>query len=173
MAQRDLNRAVESLLGDPRFLRRFRRDPERAVRGLDLTGDELGALTRGDARELLALGVDPAYVWPSAPRETAVRAWLARSGTKLAPAAFLAALLAAFATAGTASAARTGGRRTALRRLVRHAGIRRTGLRRALVRARADRKAPPGLRRAARRAGRTGIRRAIRRVAPAPQEPTG
>lgn len=172
MAERDLNRAVESLLGDARFLRRFRRNPERAVRGLDLTGDELAALRRGDARELLALGVDPAHVWPAAPAEARTRAWLARSGTKLAPAAFLAALLAAFGGTGTAQAARAGGRRTALRRLVRHARVRRTGLRRAFIRARADRKSPPGLRRALRRAGRTGIRRAIRRVAPEPPQPT-
>ena len=54
-----LNRAVEQLLLDKRFLRRFRRDPERTLEAFDLTGEEVEAVKRGNAHELLRLGLDP------------------------------------------------------------------------------------------------------------------
>ena len=170
MARNDLNRAVELLLEDPGFLRRFRRNPERALRGLDLTAEEIAALKTGDARELVRLGVDPAHVWPRAEDRVQLRAWFLRYGRRLAPASFVVALLAVAGGAGTAQAVR--GRRISLRRLTRHAGLRRTGLRRAVARvARRDEKLPRGLFRALRRARTTGIRRAIRRHMPA--EPDG
>lgn len=172
MARNDLNRAVELLLADPSFLRRFRRNPERALRGLDLAAEEIAALKAGDARELVRLGVDPAYVWPRAEDRAPQRAWFLRNGRRLAPATFVVALLAVAGGAGTAQAVR--GRRVALRRLTRNAGLHRTGLRRAVARV-VDRgeKPPPGLRRAVRRAGLTGIRRAISRVAPTVPTPDG
>ena len=56
-----LNRAVERLLLDKRFLRRFRRDPEGALRSFELTAEEVEAVKEGDAARLVALGLDPSY----------------------------------------------------------------------------------------------------------------
>lgn len=165
MARESLNAAVERLLVDRGFARRFRRNPERALRRYGLGADEVEALKRGRADELLALGVDPEYVWPRA-EAAGLEPWLLRNARRLAPVTLLAALT--LVGAPTALAARQG-RARALRRLGRHAALRRTGLRRAFARTLGrERHSPPGIRRAIRRAGPTGIRRAIRRIAPEP-----
>jgi hypothetical protein len=176
MARESMNDAVGRLLTDGAFLRRFRRNPERALRRYDLTETEIEAIKRGDARELLALGLDPAYVWPKA-QAAALEPWLYLNARRLAPAAFLAAALALLA-APTARSAREGppgrpgppGRVRALERLTRVAGRRRTGLTRAFVRAARHDAAPPGLFRAVERTDATGVLRAISRIAP-PEEP--
>jgi hypothetical protein len=172
MARESLNDAVERLLGDGDFLRRFRRNPERALRRYELTETEIEAVKRGDAHELLALGLDPAYVWPKAPASV-LAPWLCLNAKRLAPAAFLAAalaLLAAPTARGVEQRPGPPGRRRALGRLTeqmtRHP---RTGLRRALARTSRDKEPPPGLPRAVEHAGDTGVARAIERVAPPPE----
>lgn len=87
-----LNRAVEQLLLDKRFLRRFRRDPERALERFDLTGEEVEAVKRGNAHELLRLGLDPTYVWP---RDDSgfLQSWIVRHSKRLTPALVLAAFV--------------------------------------------------------------------------------
>jgi hypothetical protein len=87
-----LNRAVERLLLDKRFLRRFRRSPEAALRPFGLTGEEIEAVKDGDAERLIALGLDPSYVWPKA-RPPAVPLWAFARAKKLTPAFVLAALM--------------------------------------------------------------------------------
>jgi hypothetical protein len=159
-----LNKAVGALLSDRRLVRRFRRNPERALRRFGLAPAQVDALKRGDAAELLALGVDPAYVWPKTEADAVFRRWLLLNPRRLAPVAFAVAAIAAFPAAATAaySARRSGPRaRIAARRLARRAlrpaaryGLRRRALARAL---RLDRVAARqrALRRIAGRAQRT------------------
>jgi hypothetical protein len=172
MARESLNDAVERLLTDGAFLRRFRRDPERTLRRYDLTETEIEAVKRGDARELLALGLDPAYVWPKV-QTAALEPWLFQNARRLAPAAFLAAalaLLAAPTARGVEGQPGPPGRMRALRRLAEVETDRDTGLPRALVQATRDDEAPPGLPRAIEHAGVTGVPRAIERIA-SPEKP--
>jgi hypothetical protein len=134
MKNEGLNEVVERLLADRRFQRRFRKDPERAVRGYGLTSVELDAVKRGDERTLIGLGVSPDLVWPElAARNGVVWGWLLHPGRKLAPAAFVAALLVAFpaqaATGRRASGGRYVRRRAARRAAGRH--LRRASARRA------------------------------------------
>jgi hypothetical protein len=168
MARETLNHAVERLLTDGAFMRRFRRNPERALRRYELTETEIEAIKCGDARELLALGLDPAYVWPKAQTAT-LEPWLFQNARRLAPAAFLAAALALLGAPLARGAQNPPGRARATRRLARVAARHRTGLRRALVRT--GRNAPPGMRHAVGRAENTGIVRSVERVAPPPTEP--
>jgi hypothetical protein len=86
-----LNRAVERLLLDKRFLRRFRRNPEAALKPFALTSEEIEAVKDGDARRLVGLGLDPSYVWPKRPRP--VPFWALARAKKLTPAFVLAALV--------------------------------------------------------------------------------
>jgi hypothetical protein len=107
-----LNLAVERLLLDKRFLRRFRRDPEAALRPYAMTNEEIEAVKAGDARLLLGLGLDPNYVRPKI-HSPGLRAWILRHAKKLAPAVVLAALAlpaspALAAPAGNARRARVG-----------------------------------------------------------------
>jgi len=88
-----LNAAVERLLSDSRFLRRFRRHPERTLAVYELTHEEIEAVKRGDAPELLALGLDPRLVWPRVQAESPL-VWLVSRMRPLSPALVLAALLA-------------------------------------------------------------------------------
>lgn len=146
-----LNRAVEALLSDGRLLRRFRRKPDRALRAYGLTAAEIEAVKRGDAAELLALGLDPALVWPKAPTDSVFRRWLLAHPQRLAPVAFAVAVIASAPAA--AGAAR--GRRISLVHRERSARI----AARALLRV--NRNAPRAVRlRARRRALR--VERALR-----------
>jgi Aromatic-ring-opening dioxygenase LigAB, LigA subunit len=86
-----LNRTVERLLLDRRFLRRFRRDPEAALRPYALTHEEIEAVKAGDAAVLIDLGLDPSYVRPKV-SSPGLRTWVLRHAKKLAPAVVLAAL---------------------------------------------------------------------------------
>lgn len=156
-----LDRAVERLLDDARFLRRFRKDPDAALRPFQLSEREVEAVKRGDAEELVALGLDPRFVWPSLKATSGGRRWLARSGRKLAPLAF--AVAAAALWPGSAQAVRTApGQRRAARRIARAASRHRSGLPRAISRART--RTAPGLRAAARNAARTGTVGAVESV---------
>jgi hypothetical protein len=87
-----LNDAVERLLLDKRFLRRFRRNPEAALEPFALTTEEIEAVKNGDARWLVGLGLDPSYVWPKA-RSPLVPLWILARAKKLTPALVLAALV--------------------------------------------------------------------------------
>jgi Aromatic-ring-opening dioxygenase LigAB, LigA subunit len=86
-----LNRAVERLLLDKRFLRRFRRDPEAALTPFALTAEEIEAVKEGDASRLIGLGLDPRYVWPKV-RSPLLPMWVLARAKKLTPALVLAAL---------------------------------------------------------------------------------
>jgi hypothetical protein len=123
--QQGLNAAVEQLFSSPRMLRRFRRNPDRALSRFDVTPAEVAALKSGDAGKLLVMGMNPAWVWPQPPGH-AVQNWLQRNARRLAPAAFLAAVMVAWPAAGHAA---TPSRRTLLRRatmyLRRHPAIAR------------------------------------------------
>jgi hypothetical protein len=88
-----LNRAVARLLDDPGFLRSFRGSPQRACDGLGLSPEEIEALKRGDAEELLALGLDPSNMRPGAPPVFAVQFWAVHNAERLDPVALLAAAL--------------------------------------------------------------------------------
>jgi hypothetical protein len=88
-----LNAAVERLLSDSRFLRRFRRRPERTLAEYELTDAEVEAVKRGSAPELLALGLNPGLVWPRVQAESSL-AWLVTRVRPLSPALVLAAMLA-------------------------------------------------------------------------------
>jgi hypothetical protein len=87
-----LNSAVEQLLLDDGFLRRFRRNPDKALARHGLSADEIAAVKRGDASELLALGLDPELVAPQE-RGNFLQAWLVRHAKRLSPAVVLAAFL--------------------------------------------------------------------------------
>jgi hypothetical protein len=114
--QQGLNEAVEQLFSSPRMLRRFRRNPDRALSRFDVTPAEAVALRSGDAEELLVMGIDPAWIWPQPPGHAAQN-WLQRNARRLAPAAFLAAVMVAWPAAGHAA---TPTRRTFLRRAARY-----------------------------------------------------
>jgi hypothetical protein len=153
-----LNEVVVRLFDDRRFLRRFRRNPERALRGYRLDAREVEALKRGDTRELLELGLRPTLVWPELrPAVSPVSTWLLQSRRRLAPAALLLALFAA--APATASAARG--------RMLGPRAARRIASGRFLGRGRVVRLMAPhsGRARAARvRAGRYGGERAFGRA---------
>jgi hypothetical protein len=87
-----LNRAVERLLLDKRFLRRFRRDPEAALRPFELTAEEIEAVKEGDAARLVRLGLDPSYAWPKV-RSPLVPLWILARAKRLTPALVLATLV--------------------------------------------------------------------------------
>jgi hypothetical protein len=87
-----LNSAVERLLLDKRFLRRFRRDPEAALRRFDLTAEEVEAVKEGDAARLVGLGLDPSYAWPKV-RSPFLPLWILARAKKLTPALVFAALV--------------------------------------------------------------------------------
>lgn len=105
MENQALNEAVGRLLADRRFQRRFRIDPEGTLQRYGFSPQAVEAVKRGDADELLALGLSPELVWPELrPESGALRRWLLRSGQTLAPAAFVAALLVALPAPAAARA---------------------------------------------------------------------
>ena len=112
-----LNRAVERLLLDRRFLRRFRRNPERALQGFDLTHEEVTALKGGNAHELLRLGLDPMYVWPKHDPGF-IQSWIARHAKRISPALVLAAFVLPAAPAYANSRSRV--RRSVVARVSRY-----------------------------------------------------
>src|SRR5919106_6829750 len=116
-----LNRAVERLLLDKRFLRRFRRDPEAALRPLELTSEEIEAVKEGDAARLVALGLDPSYAWPKV-RSPLLPLWMLARAKKLTPALVLAALVL---PATPAIASRRSARRSPIGDVSRYFGRRR------------------------------------------------
>lgn len=128
MENSKLNAAVERLLRDPDFLRGFRRNPARALRRFELTGDEVEAIKRGRTEELLALGVDPAYVDPEIKELTSPDSWLIRNARLLAPAAFIAAVLAFWPTTANAKP----GHAISRVRILRSRGVGLSGIRRAV-----------------------------------------
>src|SRR5436190_20476590 len=99
-----LNEAVAQLLSDSRLLRRFRRDPARAMSRFGLSDVELAAVKRGDAEELVELGLSPALVWPQRPNTSALQLWVLRNAKRLAPATVMAATALAWAGASPAAA---------------------------------------------------------------------
>ena len=102
-----LNNVIERLLLDEGFLRRFRSNPERALEPYELTDAEVAAVKSGDERQLLHMGLDPAYVYPQ-PREGFLHAWIVRHTKRLTPALVLAAFVlpVAPAVAGRSAKAR-------------------------------------------------------------------
>jgi hypothetical protein len=121
MTNVNLNAAVERLIADRRFLARFRRNPERALEGFDLSALEVDALKRGESDELLALGLDPRHVSPEAVDVIPLQSWTVRNAGRLVPTALLAAALLAVAgpaggTDRAASRRRAVKRRTTVRR---------------------------------------------------------
>ena len=104
MVNSRLDGAVERLLTDRRFLGRFRSDPERALARYELSTEEVEAIKRGDAEELVGLGLNPAIAWPQPANPGAMQSWLMRNVGRLAPAAFLAALALAWPGASQAEA---------------------------------------------------------------------
>ncbi len=115
-----LNAVVERLLLDDRFLRRFRQNPDRALEAFDLTREEADAVKRGNAEQLIGLGLDPSYVWPQE-RDGFLHAWLVRHAKRLTPAVLLAAFLlpATPAVGARRATARRGSVRAARRYQVR------------------------------------------------------
>jgi hypothetical protein len=120
-----LNKAVERLLCDRRFLGRFRRSPESALARYDLNPEEIEAVKRGNPRELLALGLDPQYVLPSPPlRGSGVRLLL--RAKRLTPALVFAAMVLPAAPAFAAETARSRSRgRSRVGRVSRYFGRQR------------------------------------------------
>lgn len=116
-----LNNAIERLLLDDRFLRRFRRNPERALEPFDLTDGEIEAVKLGDAGQLIQMGLDPKYVWPT-PREGFLHAWVVRHAKRLTPALVLAAFVLPVAPALAAKPGRRASRRAIAARFVARAG---------------------------------------------------
>lgn len=138
MTNDPLNRAVEELFTSRRLLRRFRRDPERALSRFELSHREVEAVKRGDVEELLGLGLNPALVWPQPASRLPVQSWLLRSAKRLVPAAVIAGALLAWPSSAHALPRDLprGGRVRALRALTR--AFRRAqaprGVERAIVR---------------------------------------
>jgi hypothetical protein len=112
-----LNRVVEQLLLDRRFLRRFRRNPERALAPYGLTFEEAEAVKRGNLHELLGLGLDPAYAWP---KDDAgfLQSLIVRHAKRLSPVLVLAAFVLPAAPATAAGRGRV--RRSAVGRVSRY-----------------------------------------------------
>ena len=58
MAKGTLGQVVKRAISDAAFRRQLQSDPEGALKGFDLTGDERAALRSGDASKLSTLGID-------------------------------------------------------------------------------------------------------------------
>lgn len=119
MRNEALDRAVERLMSDERFRRRFRRRPSRALRGSGLAQAEVEALKRGRADELVELGLDPTYVFPvTPPRAAPLQVWLLRNARRLVPAALLAGAALTVAAAPAPAAKRRVSTRVKIKRVV-------------------------------------------------------
>jgi hypothetical protein len=108
MSNKALDDTAERLFGDRRLMRRFRRNPHRALRGSGLSTREVDALKRGDGKELLELGLDRRFLAKPAPANAGVlHDWMLRNARRLVPASLLGALAL---TLGAATAPAGGGR---------------------------------------------------------------
>ena len=58
VASKDLGTVIERLISDGAFRRQLQSDPAAALRGFNLTPNEVAAIRSGDASRLTALGVD-------------------------------------------------------------------------------------------------------------------
>ncbi len=94
MRNERLTEAVNALLQDRKLVSRFRRNPERALRRFGLDAAELEAVKRGDATELVELGLDQRSVWPE-PGGRSIRTWILKNPGRVSPAVFAAALVGA------------------------------------------------------------------------------
>ena len=93
MINKRLDRAVRRLITDDRLLFRFRRKPAKALAKFRLSDDEIQAVTAGEMRSLLELGLDKRIAFPRPISRPLWASILVRSGTKIAPAAFVALAL--------------------------------------------------------------------------------
>ena len=119
---RALDETVERLFGDRRLMRRFRRNPHRALRGSGLSAKEIDALKRGDGKELLELGLDRRFLAKPAPANAGVlHDWMLRNARRMVPASLLGALAL---TLGPAATAPAGGRGRVSKRQARITGYR-------------------------------------------------
>jgi hypothetical protein len=94
MRNERLTDAVNALLHDRKLVSRFRRNPGRALRRFGLDAAELEAVKRGDATELVELGLDPRTVWPETGSQS-IRAWILRNAGRVSPVVFAAAFIGA------------------------------------------------------------------------------
>jgi hypothetical protein len=120
-----LNNVIERLLLDDRFLRRFRSNPERTLEPFELTDAEVEAVKRGDAGQLLRMGLDPMYVWPK-PDDGFLHTWIVRHVKRLTPALVLAAFVLPVAPALGENGVRAA-RRSPIARVSRYFGWRGFG----------------------------------------------
>jgi len=102
MTNERLTAAVTELQYSRRLVRRFRRDPARAMRRFALSSEELGAVKDGDAEGLLDLGLDPECVWPREPVGSSWRRRLVKGGARFSPFAFAALVAGLLPTAALA-----------------------------------------------------------------------
>jgi hypothetical protein len=92
---------------DRRLLRRFRRNPDRALKRFDLSREEVDAVKDGRIQRLVPLGLRTDLVWPHAGNSLFVPNWALRNAKRLAPAALIAAAAFAWPAAGHAATPRS------------------------------------------------------------------
>src|SRR6185369_15157792 len=58
MASKNLGAVIQRAISDGAFRRQLQSDPAAALRGFNLTADEIAAIRSGDSSKLMSLGVD-------------------------------------------------------------------------------------------------------------------
>ena len=58
MASKNLGAVIQRAISDGAFRRQLQSDPAAALRGFNLTPDEIAAIRSGDSSKLMSLGVD-------------------------------------------------------------------------------------------------------------------
>ena len=58
MASKNLGAVIQRAISDGAFRRQLQSDPAAALRGFNLTSDEIAAIRSGDSSKLMSLGVD-------------------------------------------------------------------------------------------------------------------
>src|SRR5437762_11793990 len=58
MASKNLGAVIQRAISDGAFRRQLQSDPAAALRGFNLTSDEVAAIRSGDSSKLMSLGVD-------------------------------------------------------------------------------------------------------------------
>ena len=104
MINQRVSRAVDRLLTDDRLLRRFRKNPEQAMKQFRLKGGELEQVKSGDLLGLLRVGLDPKLAFPRPLSRPLLASMLTRFGAKMAPGLFAAVLLTFAAGTGAFAA---------------------------------------------------------------------